>query len=154
MAWYWPDVYTPKRAETAARVGAWLCFCIAVLDGLLVARDLYLRAVIGPETSIVDILRFNVSLTLPLLGCVLFTVAGWRIWNLSRTWVVIVLVWYLFQTIRTLGILPLLFPPSLVLALVLITTLRGTLAYHRLTEAMAEAGSAAVAGHTSVPTAD
>ncbi len=83
MAWYWPDVHTLKSAKTATRVGACLCFCCAVLDALLVIRGVY-RVPLGNVASFIDVLRVNVSLSLPLFGCVLFAVAGWRIWKFSR----------------------------------------------------------------------
>jgi hypothetical protein len=139
MAWYWPNLDMLQRAKTAARVGACLCFGAAIFEALLVARSLYLSAATGTERSVADVLHSNARLTLPLLGCVLFTVAGWRIWNFSTTWAVIVLAWYVIQTIRTLGVLlALLLPPSLVVALILIIAARGTFAYQHLRQTHTE----------------
>jgi hypothetical protein len=137
MAWYWPDVYTVKRAQTAARVGACVCFGFAVLDAGLVARRLATGTAVG--ASLLDLLHFTSGLTLPLFGCLLFAFAGWRIWNFSRAWAIVVLVWYLFQTGRIVGVLLMLLPPFLLVAFALVTAVRGTLAYDWLSKAHAQA---------------
>ena len=146
MAWYWPDVHTLKRATISARAGACLCFCFAVIGGVLIVRHVYVRAAIGAELSFNEVLRFSVSNSMLLFGPVLFTVAGWRIWKFSRAWAVVVLVWCLIQSIRSLGIL-LFLPPPLLLIFVFITAVRGTFAYHWLCEAQARTARAAVASH-------
>ena len=141
MAWYWPEVHTLDKAKKAARAGACLCFCLAMFDALIVIRAVY-KAPLGTETSFINVLHFNVSLSVPLFGCVLFAVAGWRIWTFSKAWVLIVFAWYLLS-IRFLGpVLLLLFPPSFLLGFVLITAVRGAFAYHWLSEAQGEAGRA------------
>jgi hypothetical protein len=136
MAWYWPDVSTVESAESAAHLGAGVCFFVAGLTGLIAAISTFSgKPIVGLTTwSFVD--------------AALFAFAGWRVWKLSRTWAAIALVLYIAERIdrlaytrTTSGVVM-----AVIFTLALLSGVRGTFAHHRLTAAQGEAARAAGAG--------
>lgn len=118
MRWYWPNLSNVKDAEQAAHRGGWACFVLA--GGMVFA--------VGMGASTWD---FCYALIL--------LIAGWRIWQLSRIWAVLVLVWAVlgFVALLVVGIAlgPLVFIPillNLAFTVVLIDGVRGTFAYHAI----------------------
>jgi hypothetical protein len=63
----------------------------------------------------------------------IFAIAGWRIWRLSRIWAVLAFSIFILESVYALAVhpLPAVFLIRGTLALVLISGVRGTFAYHR-----------------------
>jgi hypothetical protein len=120
MSCFWPDVSSVEGCKTAAHVGAVASFFIAgVTAGV-------------PSTGAV-----GSGLNASFPDAAIFAFAGWRIWKLSRAWAVISLVLHIlglaFQspissTAEAIGAILM----TIVLALALVSGIRGTFAYDRL----------------------
>jgi len=122
MKWYWPKLTGLKEAEQAAHQGAGVCFVIAVFTAIVAGMSLWLRRpVMG-----IDAWAF--------LDAIIFAIAGWRVWRLSRIWAVLALVIFVGETIYAVEATSGPIPPGgafirMVFILVLINGVRGTFAY-------------------------
>ena len=123
MRWYWPELTDLQDSEKAAHQGAGVCFLVAGVTAIIAGTSALLgRPVLGmhPEAFI---------------DAGLFAIAGWRIWRLSRIWAVLALAMFTLETVYAVESRSSM-PASgaylrVVLALVLISGVRGTFAYHR-----------------------
>ncbi len=122
MKWYWPKLTGLKESEQAAHQGAGACLLIAVATAIMAGTSAWLdKPVLG-----IDAWGFADAL--------IFAIAGWRIWRLSRIWAVLALVIYIMERVRAVSSSPKI-PAggafiSVVFTLVLIGSVRGTFAYH------------------------
>jgi hypothetical protein len=100
-----------------------MCIVIAVFTAIVAGMSLWLgRPVLG-----IDAWAFA--------DAVIFGIAGWRVWRLSRIWAVLALVIYIMETVyaveATSGSVPAAGAYLRVLfTLVLISGVRGTFAYY------------------------
>jgi len=122
MKWYWPELTGLKEAEQAARQGAGICFVIAAFTAVAAGVSLWLRK---------PVLAIDAS---AFADAIIFAVAGWRIWRLSRVWAVLALVIFVGETVYAVETTSGPIPPGgafirMVLILVLISGVRGTFAY-------------------------
>ncbi|MES2459125.1 MAG: hypothetical protein V4671_00980 [Armatimonadota bacterium] len=119
---WWPPVSTREEARTATKGGVIVCGIIAVLTGALALYSLFGKPILGiTPASFIDV--------------VLFAAIGFGIWKMSRVAAVAGLIIYLIEQgyqWATIG------PKSpivtLLFTLYLVNAVRGTFAYHRLSE--------------------
>jgi hypothetical protein len=139
MKWYWPKLTGLKKAEQAAHQGASVCFVIAVFTAIVAGMSLWLdRPVMG-----IDAWAFADS--------IIFGIAGWRVWRLSRIWAVLAIVIYIMETVYAVEVTSGRVPPAgaylrVVFTLVLISGVRGTFAYAGLKKKESTAASGATVG--------
>ncbi len=121
MGWFWPEIYDRDTAQEVARRGAWVALLVAALTALLALLSLALRVVI-------------LGVTPPaLLDAVIFAVAGWRIYKMSRAWAVTGMVLYLIEVLYgfsqgRFGVL------AVVFLFAFLNAIRGTFAFHRFSQ--------------------
>jgi len=119
MKW-WPKLTGLEEAEQAAHQSAGVCFTIAALTALLAGMSLWLRKpVLG-----IDSWAFT--------DAIIFAIAGWRVWRLSRTWAVLALVLYILERVYAFASSPAPFVGGFIgvaFTLLLISGVRGTFAY-------------------------
>lgn len=121
MKWYWPELTDPKGSEKAAHEGAGVCFLVAVVSAIIGVISVWLgKPVIGMDAGV-------------FVDGGIFTIAGWRIWRLSRIWAVLALTMFILESVYALTLhpLPAVFLIRVTLTLVLVSSVRGTFAYHR-----------------------
>ena len=122
MRWSWPELSSLKEAEQAARQGAGVCFVIGAITAVVAGVSLWLhKPVLG-----MDVWAFA--------DAMIFALAGWRIWRLSKIWAVLALVIYVAEKVYAIEFTSGPIPPagafiSVVFALALIGSVRGTFAY-------------------------
>jgi hypothetical protein len=121
MKWYWPELTDLKESEQAAHQGAGVCFFIAagtaIIAGVSVLLD---KPILGMDAwAFVD--------------AGIFAIAGWRIWRMSRIWAVFALAMFIIESVYAIAShpVPSVFFMRMILALALIGSVRGTLAYQR-----------------------
>jgi hypothetical protein len=137
MKWYWPKVTGLKEAERAAHEGAGVCFVIAAFTAIVAGTSFWLnRPVLG-----LDAWAFA--------DAMIFAIAGWRVWQLSRVWAVLVLVIYIMEKVYAITSGPV--PPagafiSVVFTLLLIGGVRGTFAYYAFKKKESAAATGAPVG--------
>jgi hypothetical protein len=129
-----------KESEEAAHQGAGVCFFIAgvtaIVAGVSVSLD---KPVLGMDAwAFVD--------------AGIFAIAGWRIWRLSRIWAVLALAIFIFETVYAVESSPNVSAGGAyvraVLALALVSSVRGTFAYQSFKKKESAASLAAgVAGN-------
>src|SRR5215472_6316111 len=121
MGWFWPEIYDRETAQDVARRGAWVAVFVAGLTALLALLSLGLRIVILGVTP------------MALLDAVIFAVAGWRIYKMSRAWAVTGMVLYLLEVVYALtqGRFSVL---AVVFLFAFLNAIRGTFAFHRYVE--------------------
>ena len=125
MSWYWNEIGDKDSARYATTTAVWISYLIAAVNGLIAVLSLaYHKPIIGLNGW-------------ALLDAFLFTVIGWQIARLSRTWAVVGLSVYLLEvliSIGTRGFAVSGFGPGIVAIVFLIAylnALRGTFAYHK-----------------------
>jgi hypothetical protein len=123
-------------AESAAHVGAGVCFFIAAVTAVVAAASIWLAK---------PILGMN---GWAFLDAGIFVIAGWRIWRFSKIWSVLALVIYFVE--RLYAIATSHAPTGLIMTifftLALISSVRGTFAYHSFAKEESLASSSAAAG--------
>lgn len=140
MKWYWPKLTGLKEAEQAAHQGAGVCFVIAVFTAIVAGMSLWLdRPVLG-----IDAWAFA--------DAIIFGIAGWRVWRLSRIWAVLALVIYIMDTVYAVEVTSGPVPHAgaaylrVVFTLVLISGVRGTFAYYAFKKKESAASFGATVG--------
>jgi hypothetical protein len=139
MKWYWPKVTGLKEAEQAAHEGAGVCFVIATFTAIVAGMSLWLdKPVLGIHAG-------------AFVDAIIFAIAGWRVWRLSRIWAVLALVIYVMERVYALEVTSGPVPPagafiSVVITLVLISGVRGTFAYHAFKKKESAAAPGATVG--------
>jgi len=139
MKWYWPKLTSLKEAEQAAHEGAGACFVIAVFTAIVAGMSLWLdRPVLGMDAW-------------AFADAMIFAIAAWRVWRLSRIWAVLALVIYVMGRVRAVEVTSGPVPPVgvfiiVVFTLVLISSVRGTFAYYAFKKKEAAAASGATVG--------
>ena len=87
MKWYWPKLTGLKEAEQAAHQGAGVCFVITVFTAIVAGMSLWFdRPVLGMDAW-------------AFADAIIFAIAGWRVWRLSRIWAVLALVIYVIEKV-------------------------------------------------------
>jgi hypothetical protein len=123
MRWFWPKLAGLKEAEQAAHEGAGVCFVIAVFTAIVAGTSLWLdKPVLGMDAW-------------AFADAIIFAIAGWRVWRLSRIWAVLALVIFVMETVYAVEVTSGPVPPAgafirMVFTLVLISSVRGTFAYY------------------------
>jgi hypothetical protein len=122
VKWYWPELTNLKESEKAAHEGAaGVCFLVAGGTAIIAGVSVWLgKPVLGMDAwAFVD--------------AGIFGIAGWRIWRLSRTWAVLALALFIFESLYAFTVhpLPAVFLIRVTFTLVLLSSVRGTFAYHR-----------------------
>jgi hypothetical protein len=121
VKWYWPELTDLKESEKAAHEGAGVCFLVAGGTAIIAAMSVSLdKPVLGMDAwAFVD--------------AGIFAIAGWRIWRLSRIWAVLALAMFILESVYAFAVhpLPAVFLIRVTLTLVLLSSVRGTFAYHR-----------------------
>jgi hypothetical protein len=139
MRWYWPKLTGLKEAEEAAHAGAGVCFVIAVFTAVAAGMSFWLdRPVLGIHAG-------------AFADAILFGIAGWRIWRLSRIWAVLALVIFVMETVYAVEVTSGPIPPSgafirAVFTLVLIGSVRGTFIYYAFKKKESAVSSGAAGG--------
>src|SRR6202044_2986565 len=82
MAWYWPQINDSKTAQDAALGGVAASLLIAAITSVAATLSIaYHKPILGLDGW-------------SLLDAVIFAVAGWRIYRMSRIWAVVGLLMY------------------------------------------------------------
>lgn len=137
---YWPKLTSLKEAEKAAHEGAGVCFVIAVFTAIAAGMSLWLdKLILGMDAwAFVD--------------SIIFAIAGWRIWRLSRTWAVLALVIYVMEKLFASGLVLSVGAFKIgafivvVFTWLLIVAVRGTFAYHAFKKKESSASFGATVG--------
>jgi hypothetical protein len=139
MHWYWPKLTGLKEAERAAHEGAGVCFVIAVFTAIVAGISLWLdKPVLGMDAW-------------AFADAIIFAIAGWRVWRLSRIWAVLALVIFVLETVYAVEVTSGRVPPAgafirVVFTLALINSVRGTWTYRAFKKRESAAASGAVVG--------
>ncbi len=132
LAWVWPAITDTTSAETAAKQGLWAAVWCAGVTALLATLSLAGISVFSgiDASSYVDAL--------------LFALIAWRIHHCSRVAAVAGLALYVFERVYAwINGIPQGSVMVVVLTLMFIHSIRGTYAYHRLTQGPPQAPAAA-----------
>lgn len=136
MKWYWPELTDLKESEKAARQGAGVCFLVAGVTAIIAGMSVWLdKPVLGMDAwAFVD--------------AGMFAIAGWRIWRLSKIWAVLALAMFILESVYAFAVhpLPAVFLIRATLTLALLSSVRGTFAYHRFRSKESPASFSATVG--------
>lgn len=128
-----------EEAEQAAHGGAIVCFMIAGSTAIVAGMSLWLdKPVLGMDAW-------------AFADAIIFAIAGWRVWRLSRIWAVLALVFFVMQTVYKVEVTSSPVPHAgvfirVVFTLVLISSVRGTFAYYAFKKKESGAASGAAFG--------
>ena len=132
LGWFWPTITDKASAESAANQGLWAAAWCAGVTSLLATLSLAGITVLNgiDASSYVDAL--------------LFALIAWRIHHRSRVAAVAGLALYVFERVYAwVNGIPQGSVMVVVLTLMFIHSIRGTYAYHRLTQGPHQAPAAA-----------
>ena len=125
MAWYWPQINDSKTAQDAALGGVAASLLIAAITSVAATLSIaYHKPILGLDGW-------------SLLDAVIFAVAGWRIYRMSRIWAVVGLLMYSLEVawrfVHPLGGIGF-SPVAIIFIMGFVSAVRGTFSYRKLSK--------------------